>query len=430
MPNDDGMTLGERYVYLERMRRRYAQAGRAERGRLLDEMVAMTGLHRKSVLRRLRPGGLERRARPRQRGRTYGAAVDDALRVIWESLDYVCAERLTPALVPTARLLARHGELHLTEALETQLSGISRASVQRRLIRLAQDVRRLPRRGAERANRANTVLRRVPMTLIAWDEATPGHFEMDLVHHSGHEAVGAYVHTLQLVDVATGWSARVAVLGRGQVAMEAGFRRVLARLHFPVLELHPDNGSEFFNDHLVRFWGQAITGLTLSRSRPYKKNDNRFVEQKNDSLVRAYLGYARLDTPAQCDALNALYDDMWTYYNLFQPVLHQVEKTAHPGDGSRLRRHWDVASTPFERVCATSTLAADQHDRLTARRDATNPRALRRALYDAIDQLLWLATPLASPATRASSRPAAASATPTVPPRREPPPHCPTTPKR
>ncbi len=223
----------------------------------------------------------------------------------------MCAERLTPALVANARLLARHGELRLTEELAAQLGCISRASVQRRLTRLAQDVRRLPRRGAEWANRANALLRRVPMTRIAWDEAEPGHFEVDLVHHSGHEAVGEYVHTLQLVDVATGWSERVAVLGRGQMAMEAGFRRVLARLPFPVRELHPDNGGEFFNHHLVRFWGEAITGLTLSRSRPYKKNDNRFVEQKNDSLVRAYLGYARLDTPAQCDALNALYDDMW-----------------------------------------------------------------------------------------------------------------------
>ena len=418
---DDGMELGERTKYLARMQRRYTGADRRTQGCLLDEMATMTGLHRKSVLRALRrlqhrrrgaadlaDAGVAVGARPpspprRPRGRTYGAAVDDALRVIWESLDYVCAERLTPALVSTARLLARHGELRLTDTLTGQLGRISRASVQRRLTRLAQDVRRLPRRGTERANQTNTLLRRVPMTRIAWDEAQPGHFEVDLVHHGGYEPVGEYVHTLQLVDVATGWSERVAVLGRGQAAMEAGFRRVLARLPFAVRELHPDNGSEFFNHHLVRFWGEAITGLRLSRSRPYKKNDNRFVEQKNDSLVRAYLGYARLDTPAQCAALNALYDDLWTYNNLCQPVLHLIEKTAAPADGSRLRRRWDTARTPFERVGATGALTADQHTRLTTLRDATNPRALRRAVYAALDQLLRSPAPVAPPVAPANA---------------------------
>jgi hypothetical protein len=152
--------------------------------------------------------------------------------------------------------------------VEAQLARISRASVQRRLTRLAQDTPRLPRGGPERASRTNAVARQIPMRRIAWDEPEPGHFEVDLVHHGGHEPVGEYAHTLQWVDVATGWSERVAVLGRSQRRMEDGFRRVLARRPFAVRELHPDNGSAVLNDHLVRFWGEAITGLTLSRSRP------------------------------------------------------------------------------------------------------------------------------------------------------------------
>lgn len=289
--------------------------------------------------------------------------------------------------MPTARLLARHGEVRLTDDVESQLAQISRASVQRRLTRFVQDVPRLPRRGPERANRVNQVLRAVPMQRIAWDEPAPGHFETDLVHHSGPVTDGEYVHTLQLIDVATGWSERVAVLGRSQRAMEAGFRRVLDRLPFAVRELHPDNGSEFFNDHLVRFWGETITGLTLSRSRPYQKNDNRFVEQKNDSLVRAYLGDVRLDTPEQCAALNALYDQMWTYYNLFQPVLHLVEKTVDPTSPSRVRRKWDEAQPPFARLCATHALPPADHARLAALREGTNPRVLRRELYAGLARL-------------------------------------------
>jgi len=308
--------------------------------------------------------------------------VDDALRVIWESLDYVCAQRLTPALVPTAQQLARHGELVLTAELEQQLGQISRASVQRRLTRLSRDTPKLPRKGPQEANR---LAREIPMRRIAWDQAEPGHFEVDLVHHSGPGTQGDYIHTLQLVDVATGWSERVAVLGRGQQAMEAGFRQVLARLPFAIKELHSDNGSEFLNAHLVRFWGEEVTGLTLSRSRPYRKNDNRFVEQKNDTLVRAYFGNQRLDSPEQCAALNALYDQMWWYYNACQPVLHLAEKRVQQ---QRLTRRWDRAQTPLARLLATEVLEAEPQAALQARYAATNPRALRRAIYAERDRLL------------------------------------------
>jgi hypothetical protein len=349
---------------------------------LLDEMEAMTGLHRKSLLRLLRPDGLTRSPRTQQRGRAYGPAVDDALRVIWESLDYVCAERLTPGLVPTARLLAQHGELVLPPALEAQLGPISVATVQRHLTRLAQDTPRLPRK---RPGAANRVARAIPMRRIPWDEAEPGHFEVDLVHHSGPSTAGEYLHTLQLIDVATGWSERVAVLGRSYRHMAAGFEQVLQRLPFPVRELHPDNGPEFLNDHLVRFWGDRVPGLALSRSRPYHKNDNRFVEQKNDTLVRAYFGNARLDTPAEGAALNMLYERMWLYYHLFQPVLHLVAKTVQ---GTQVQRRWDTAQTPYERVAATPALSLATRARLDALYQATNPRALRREIYTRIEALL------------------------------------------
>jgi len=376
------------------MEPRYRAAGRAGQGRLLEELQAMTGLHRKSLVRLLAPGGLARHPRQRQRGRAYGSDVDDALRVIWESLDYVCAERLTPALLATAWVLARHGELGLTPEVEAHLSRISVATVQRRLTRFAQDTPRLPR---TRPGSANAVARTIPMEQIPWSEAEPGHFEVDLVHHSGPSTTGEYVHTLQLIDVASGWSERVAVLGRSYQAMEAAFTHVLGRVPFAVRELHPDNGPEFLNAHLVRFWGSTLPGLRLTRSRPYHKNDNRFVEQKNSSLVRAYFGAARFDTPAQRDALNALYEQMWVYYNLFQPVLHLVEKTAV---GSRVRRRWDTAQTPYERLAATAALLPTPRATLEGLYRTTNPRALRRTIYTAVEALL-----LPVPAT--TSEPAA-----------------------
>ena len=404
MPDAERMTVDERRKCLKRMQGRYRAASREERSRLLDELAELTGLHRYSVVRLLKGPSLERQPRRQQRGREYGAAVDDALRVIWESLDYVCAERLTPALVPTAEQLARHGELAVSEEVLEQLGRISVSSVQRRLTRLGQDTMRLPRRGPDRANK---VAKAIPMRRIPWDTTEPGHFEVDLVHHSGPRSDGEFVHTFQMIDVATGWSERVAILGRGQRAMEVGTRLILERLPFPVKELHPDNGPEFLNNHLIRIWGEAITGLTLTRSRPYQKNDNRFVEQKNDTLVRAYLGQARLDTAEQCAALNALYEQMWVYYNLFQPVLHLVEKTP---DGVRTRRRWDHAATPFARLLATDTLDPAVRERLERLYAETNPRALRRTIQAGLHALLYPRPIVVTPAPALAELPAPARA--------------------
>jgi len=147
-----------------------------------------------------------------------------------------------------------------------------------------------------------------------------------------------------MIDVATGWSELRAVLGRSYLVMEDAFRYILARLSFLILELHPDNGSEFFNHHMLRFWKDIVKGVRLSRSRPYHKNDNRFVEQKNSSIVRAYLGDDRLDTVAQTIAVNQLYDKVWVYYNLLQPVMRLAEKIVTPVEGqlARVKRRYDA----------------------------------------------------------------------------------------
>jgi len=383
MPDKEEMSVDERRKYLKLVAPRYTKGKRAERGQLLTEMGEVTGLHRKSLLRLMHLRSLERAPKKSRLGRRrYGAAVADVVRVVWESLDYVCAERLTPALLETAQQLAWWEELVLTVEIEEKLGAISRSTVQRLLERFQQDTPKLPRRRPQPPNR---LLREVPMGRLSWATDVPGSFETDLVHHCGSAAVGDYIHTLQLVDIASGWSERVAVLGRSQEAMVRGFRKVKERLPFPITHLHPDNGSEFFNDHLIRYFGEDITGLSLSRSRPYRKNDNRFVEQKNSTLVRAYLGYERLDSPSQCAALNALYDQLWVYYNLFQPVLHMVGKEVVAG---KLHRKHDRAKTPYQRLLASGILSPTQKARLDAIYTSTNPRQLRTEIYDAVRNLL------------------------------------------
>lgn len=195
----------------------------------------------------------------------------------------------------------------------------------------------------------------------------------------------------------TGWSELAAVLGRSALVMRDAFGRVLRRLPFPVRELHPDNDSAFFNAHLLRFWKEAVKGVRLSRSRPYQKNDNRFVEHRNGDLVRAYLGHDRLDTAAQTRALNELYDRIWLYFNFFQPIMRLREKCfVVAEDGTpRVQRRFDQARTPFERLCATGTLSSQTHNRLQSLRAQTNPRVLRREIYQRIHRLFDLpnATP-------------------------------------
>lgn len=392
MPAEVKMTINERHKYLMRMRLRYVQANRKERSRLLDEMEEVTELHRKSLVRLMKTD-LVRKPRPRQRGRTYNYEVDDAIRVIAETLDYICAERLTPGLLSTARLLIGHGELVVSDRVLALLGQISVRTVKRIQSRIRQDERRLPRRGPERALQ---IVRQVPAERIPWDITEPGHCEVDLVHHCGASASGDYLHSLQMTDVATGWSERVAVLGRSGWIMEAGFRRILTRLPFALLELHPDNGSEFFNNHVWRFFKDQLPGLHFSRSRPWQKNDNRFVEQKNQSLVRAYLGYDRLDSLAHVQLVNQLYDKMWLYYNFFQPVLHTVEKSMLTAEGRRthLKRRYDTAQTPFERVCAAKAITPERRQLLEQLRQQTNPRRLRQQIYALIDAIAAL--PLAA----------------------------------
>ncbi len=394
MSTEESMSIDERRKYLKKMQKRYRKANHQEKGVLLDEMMAVTELHRKSLVR-LMNGSLARKVRRKQRGNTYGGDVRAAVRVIAESLDWVCAERLQPNLVWTAEHLAQHSELVISSELLDQLGRVSISTVRRIVEGQARDRPRLPQKKPRRANR---LAREIPARRIPWQEPQPGHFEVDLVHHSGVSTSGNYIHTLQMIDVTTGWSERVAVLGRSFLVMQDAFRRILTRLPFPVVEIHPDNGSEFLNDHLVRFWRDKVKDLRLSRSRAWHKNDNRFVEQKNDTLVRAYLGYERLDTVAQTTRLNQLYDHMWRYYNFFQPVMRLAEKVVLPVDDGRpvkVKRRFDDAQTPFDRLLTTDVLTDHQQAQTLALREVTNPRHLRLQVYDLLDQLFAL--PLAAP---------------------------------
>lgn len=366
------------------MQKRYEKANRKEKTRLLNEMVAYTGMHRVSI-KRLMKGNLTRRPRRRERGKTYGSEFDRALSQIWEATDYVCAERLTPNLVSLAEKLEKHRELHLTPTLRKQLTQVSVATVRRHLPRMPQTHRRRKPQPP-----LNQYQKQIPTRMIPRDIETPGHFEMDLVHHCGSQATGEYVYTLQLIDVATGWSGRRAILGRSYIVVADALVTVLEHLPFDVHELHPDNGSEFLNHPLLTFLRKHYPKLALSRSRPSFPNDNRLVEQKNYTLVRQYLGDHRLDTVTQTRFLNTIYAKLDDLSNFIQPVLRQVDKQWIPADATRpgyLKRIHDRPRSPWQRLLETNCLRDHKHSACSRRLAAINPLQLTRDIHQALHHL-------------------------------------------
>ena len=380
MTTTEKMDIDERYKYLRIMKPEYKKAKtRQEKKKLLDDMEYVTGLHRKHLITLMGRRKIERRSRSQQRGKDYRSEVDEALAVIWEAQDYICPKRLKPELIYTAEQLARHRELQLSPGLKAQLAAISASTIGRHL----------PKKPTYYATRArkrfqNVHQEEIPIRRIPWDTQEPGHFELDLVHHCGDRLEGEYVYTLQIVDVATGWSGRRAILGRSYIVVADALYYLSHQIPFPILELHPDNGSEFLNAHLLSFLKKHYPAQQRSRSQPHTPNDNRYVEQKNSTLVRAFLGGIRLDTVHQTLGLNRIYDQMHQYHNFIQPVMHQIGKEWVPSPqqaGGYTRRKHDAAAPPVVRLCSTQTLADDQCQQLLALRYAINPLALRRNIY-------------------------------------------------
>jgi hypothetical protein len=354
MPTPEPMKIDERYQYLQRMQPRYREAGRKAKSELLDEMQAHAGLHRKSLTRLLN-NDLVRRPRSRERESRYGSEVEAALLLIWEALDYVCPTRLTPHVVVTAERLAAHGELALPPSLHDALAAISISSVRRHLPPLPVLERR--RRRPAPPNRHQ---QQIPAYRIPRDIGEPGHLELDLVHHSGSLPHGEFIYTLQCVDVATSWCGRRAILGRSYVVVADALHYLFQTWPVLVREVHPDNGSEFLNDHLLRFLANSYPEVKLSRSRPGHPNDNR------------------------------LYEHLDRYTNFFLPVMHQIAKVwvaSAAGHGGYLRRQHDAARPPLDRLLALKVLVADLADTFRAARRAIHLLQERRDILASFDHL-------------------------------------------
>jgi len=373
------MSLTSRREYLNTMCRRYRQAvSREEKSRIIGEVVSVLGYHRKYAIQILNnePSTARnpvRRKRPLQ----YLEALP-VIRLVWEALDYPCAERLHPVLLPTAELLVTHGEVSLSLEVRQQLAQISRATLARRLAkwRSPKTNRALPHHKC-----CSGLSSQVPVERYDWDETQPGALEIDLVEHNGGSSLGHFAYTLTVVDVVTGYSRRRALLGRSQTAVFRELKTILGEWPFWPWGLHTDNGSEFLNNHLVRFCRE--NDLVFTRSRPYRKNDNAHAEQKNRQYVREIVGYERYDTPEDVAWLNQVYACLDTYVNLFLPLRKVVAKERK---GARVRKSFDTARTPLQRLIEAGVLEDYTRARLEHQRQSINPLQLHRQLEKLLAQ--------------------------------------------
>lgn len=390
----DKMSINERLAYLRVMQERYLKANRKDKAALLSQMEDVCGYHRKYLIARMNSPDLSRHKRRRERSRTYGMEVEEAVRLVADALDWICAERLQPCLARMAQHLARHDHLTLTPELLAQLEKISVSTVRRILQRSARPAGALPH--VRRGRRPDLAVQSlVPVHVIPWQEPEPGHFEADLVHHrSAPDQEGPFVCTLNLVDILTGWSERFAILGYESATLWKALQAFKERCPIPVREVHCDNGPEFLNYALISQFGAQMQESQLTRGRPGFKNDNRFVEQKNSSIIRAYLGRLALHTAEQRALLDQIYLNMGCYYNLFQPVLRQTSRQiARGSDGvCRIVRTQDRAATPLERLLrAKPPLPQELAERLLALYHDTDPLALKRLIHRQLGELARLA---------------------------------------
>jgi hypothetical protein len=379
------MSLSGRRELLAAAAVRYQEAARADKQIILDEFVKATGYHRKYAITILNgfdpasPSPTQRGRRPQNR--KYDDDVKEALVVVWEAANRICSKRLVPFLPELVKVLERYDHLQLSADVRERLVAISASTVDR----LLYDVRHGEKATGLSTTKPGGLLKHMIQirTFADWDDDRPGFLEADLVAHCGDDGGGHFLYTLVITDVATGWTEFAALLFRDQETTLQAIERLRTQLPFDMLGLDTDNGKEFLNYLLYHYCQDE--SITFTRSRPYKKNDQCHVEQKNGSVVRKFVGHDRFEGIEPCRILGALYEPLRLYVNFFQPCLKLRSKKR---EGSRVIKKYDIAQTPYQRVVADKTISADLRQALEKQFNSLDPIKLL-ARIECLQDQLW-----------------------------------------
>jgi hypothetical protein len=377
------MSQKSKYELLEVVRPRYLKANKAEKQKILDEFTSATGYHRKYAIRVLKnqmqvQNHLKRKTKTYKT--IYRGEVVEVLEQVWETYGRICSKRLQPFLPEAIKVLERCQEIEITKDTKELLLQISSASIDRCL----RPVRIKSPHGLSTTKPGSLLKNLIPVrTFTEWDEEQPGFMEIDLVAHCGNTTEGQYLNTLTCTDISTGWTDVTGLLYRSQETVSKAIQRMRQRLPFALLGIDSDNGSEFINDLLYHYC--LDEKITFTRSRPYKKNDQAHVEQKNWSVVRHTVGYDRWETEHELALLESIYDDLRIYINFFQPSFKLIAKERI---GNRTIKRYDAAKTPYQRVLDCQDISLEAKARLMNLYLQLNPAELRRRI-DQKTAKLW-----------------------------------------
>lgn len=374
------MMATKQEIFREKLQE-YLAASREERGRILDAVCRISGVHRKAAIRRFRTLQYRPRSWRERRGRKrlYGHDVTAAIRELWDMANRICAERLHPMIKEYVRVLRRDAMWpHGRETTEL-LCAISLGTLKNR----TATFERIKRKGGRGTTNPSALKEIIPIRRGPWENPPPGKGEVDTVAHCGYMISGDYCYTVQYTDVATVWTCLAAQWNKGEEATRRSIERIETHLPFSLLGIDPDSGSEFINWHL-KGWCDARS-IEMTRTRPYMKNDHARIEQKNYTNVRHIVGYTRLDRLEHVVLLNALYDALEDYINFFIP---SVVCTGKEKIRSRTRRQYDTAKTAYARVLAHPDISKDVKEQLRQKYATLNPKILKRTVDQRLAKLM------------------------------------------
>jgi len=378
------MSLKARRELLKAAANRYQKSSKKEKQIILDEFTASTGYHRKYAIQLLKgysadPGAKEKE-KPKPRARKYDANVKAALLVVWEAANRICSKRLVPFLPEMVAVLEKYDHLSIAADVRARLLMVSPRTVDRLLYQV--------RYGGKAAGIGTTrpgalIKGQVPIrTFSEWDDKRVGFMEADLVAHCGTFTSGHFLQSLVMTDISTGWTEFAALLFRDRMTVLQAIDRLREQIPFELLGLDTDNGTEFLNYLLLAYCFDEE--ITFTRARPYKKNDQCFVEEKNGSIVRKFIGYDRFEGFQPYQILTALYEQLRLYVNFFQPSLKLKSKVRV---GSKVVKKYDLAQTPYQRLMSSDSVPESTKQKLEGQYEELDPVYLLGNIHDLQDQL-------------------------------------------
>ena len=377
------MNIKEKFAYVKLLKVQYQKSSKKKKGKIIDELVKNIGYHRKHAIRILstiQSRNLWRKSTFKRARVSSYLGIVKPLKELWMTSNYLCADRLQPFIPELLKVLQKYHEIEVDDDQKKMLLSVSRSTVGR----LLSPVRKEMFGHGKSTTRPGTLLKhQIPIqTYTPWDNQTPGFEEIDFVALCGESLKGDYVNIFDAIDIAVCWSELQGLMGKGRFEVTKALDKIRGRLPFPLKGIDSDNDAPFINGHFLNYC--QINHLTFTRCRPYKKQDQAHVEQKNYSVVRKYFGYRRFDTLRQLEIINLICETISLYHNFFQPVMKLKEKIRI---ASRIKRVHDVLITPYQRVLESPDIPEETKIKLRTKYESLNPKQLLKRIIQLTNQL-------------------------------------------